>query len=223
MEHPKYFPIEHTHNVQLSTAITHTLHNINSQQFPIDIIPIIPCPMGTFKECLICTTWRWKNKEFVGDCWGRATRLPFSPKIREWKWQRGRATHRFLFRRKSASRHFSLWGRATYLPFSPKIRESALLLAPQKESHVRFRPQKAPHASKNASKNASMHASAPAFRLHSTETLLPFSSATSVWPVTLSRNDTVHDFKRWFGNLIFWTFSILLEKVQFTVLSLGVP
>ena len=37
------------------------------------------------------------------------------------------APYRFLFHRKSVSRHLLFWGRATHLPFSPKICELAPL------------------------------------------------------------------------------------------------
>ena len=78
-------------NLLLSTPISHVLQNIVSQKLPIDIKTIIPNPMGTFKEHLICTTWHSK----MGKQWnkGRLLRLHHTLSF---------------FAEKSASQHLSL-------------------------------------------------------------------------------------------------------------------
>ena len=92
---------------------------------------------------------------------GRATRLPFSPKIRE---STEVAPHTFLFRRKSASRHFCVWGRATRLPFSLTTRVARgqqfclkrhpmwFFVSKRHPMWSKTRAQHEKHASKNASK-----------------------------------------------------------------------
>ena len=106
----------------LSTQLSDILQNIVFQWFPIDIESIIPSPIGTFKEHLICTC-QWKmgkqrNNEFVAVCCGCATWFPFSPKIHESALLLAEVTpHCFLLHWKSASQHLCGWGHATHLLF----------------------------------------------------------------------------------------------------------
>ena len=107
------------------------------------------------------------------------------------------APHRFLFRRKSASRHLSCWGRATHLPFSLKIRESAPFCSevaphdslfrsppawlgdsgiPSKGIPCAFSLQNASTTRETCEHKREQNASTPGPRRHSSGTTLPFPS-----------------------------------------------